>query len=272
LKLAQVTGLVPDVDVHMPFGKDFSFAPPTIAPGTFGTFNFFSFSFAPPIWDWNKGNIIAGQAGVIFAGEQVHLAEMNLANNLAVAYANYRNNLYAIEAYRRSVLPDLVRYYRGIFERRQIDPRSPFNDLVTAQETLSQNVSSYLGVLGALWTSVVSVTDFLQTDDLFQIAKPRALPDLPQFSRLPSLWACDHGTVASPCANAMDVIAMGGVLASAASTRAQPVPGKPRRPSPLGDGRAARASMRPVESPADRQDPTEAVFGMTRPDSYPAPR
>jgi outer membrane protein, heavy metal efflux system len=204
LKLAQVTGLVPDVDLHMPFGKDFSFAPPAISPGTFGTFNFFSFSFRPPVWDWNKGNIIAYQGGLIYASEQVHFVEMNLTSNLAAAYANYRNNLYAMESYRRNILPDLVRYYRGIFARRQVDPRSAFNDLVTAQQAVSQNVTNYLGVLDSLWSSVVSVADFLQTDDLFQLAKPRALPDLPDFNRLPSLWACDHGTyspVAGPGAS-----------------------------------------------------------------------
>jgi cobalt-zinc-cadmium efflux system outer membrane protein len=191
LKFAQILKLVPDVDVHMPFGKDFSFAPPAIAPGTFGTFNFFSFGFAPPVWDQNTGSIIASQGGVIFAAEGVHFAEVNLATNLAAAYANYRNNLYAIEAYRRNILPDLTRYYRGVFERRQVDPKSSFNDLVTAQQTLSANVASYLGVLQALWQSVVSVADFLQTDDLFQLAVPRALLEMPDLHQLP-LWPCDH--------------------------------------------------------------------------------
>ena len=41
-----------------------------------------------------------------------------------------------MEYYRRNVLPDLVRYYRGIFVRRQIDPSSAFGDLVFAQQNL----------------------------------------------------------------------------------------------------------------------------------------
>src|SRR5260370_40112984 len=46
--------------------------------------------------------------------------------------------------------------------------------------------------------SAVGVADFLQTDDFFQIAKPRALPDLPDFTHLPQ-WPCEHGTFADWC-------------------------------------------------------------------------
>ena len=52
-----------------------------------------------------------------------------------------------MEYYRRNILPDLVRYYRGIFARRQIDPNSAFGDLVFAQQNLSTNVTAYLGIL-----------------------------------------------------------------------------------------------------------------------------
>src|SRR5262249_25598193 len=106
----------------------------------------------------------------------------------------------AMEYYRRHILPDLVRYYRGIYERRQIDPNAAFGDLVFAQQNLSTNVNTYIGILGSLWSSVVSVADFLQTDDLFQLAKRRELPELPDFNQLPH-WACDHATRAAPCAN-----------------------------------------------------------------------
>ena len=105
-----------------------------------------------------------------------------------------------MEYYRRYILPDLVRYYRGVFARRQIDPNSAFGDLVFAQQNLSTNVTAYIGILGSLWTSVVGVADFLQTDDLFQLAKPRELPELPDFNQLPH-WACGHAALAASCAN-----------------------------------------------------------------------
>ena len=58
----------------------------------------------------------------------------------------------------------------------RIDPNAAFGDLVQAQQTLVADVTAYLGILGSLWTSVVGVADFLQTDDLFQLGKPMELP------------------------------------------------------------------------------------------------
>ena len=93
--------------------------------------------------------------------------------------------------------PDQVRYYRGVFERRKIDPSAAFGDLVAAQQTLVADVTAYLGVLGSLWTSVVGVADFLQTDDLYQLGKPLELPELPDFDKLHD-WPCPHPELASP--------------------------------------------------------------------------
>jgi cobalt-zinc-cadmium efflux system outer membrane protein len=188
LKLSQVTPAVPDLDVRMTLEKDFALAP-------FGTYHTLSVGFPIPIWDQNKGNIIAAQAALVRASEEAHRVQVTLANNLAAAYSNYKNNLVALEDYRRNILPDLVRYYRGIFARRQIDPNSPFGDLVAAQQILQTNVISYIGVLGTLWTSVVGVADFLQTDDLFQLASPRELPELPDFNQLCLLY-CGHPALA----------------------------------------------------------------------------
>jgi cobalt-zinc-cadmium efflux system outer membrane protein len=190
LKVQQVIPVFPNLDVRWSLEKDFVLGP-------FGTYQTLALGFPLPIWDQNKGNIIAAQAALIRASEESHRAETALTNNLATAYGNYRNNLYAMEYYRRYILPDLVRYYRAVFKRRQIDPSSAFGDLVFAQQNLTTNVTAYLGILGSLWTSVVSVADFLQTDDLFQLAKPRALPELPDFKRLQAAsWACGHEALA----------------------------------------------------------------------------
>ncbi len=116
LKLAQVTGIIPDLDVYASLEKDFALAP-------FGTYQTLGLGLPLPIWNRNKGNIMAAQAALIRATEETHRVEVTLTNNLASAYGSYRNNLYAMEYYRRNILPDLVRYYRGIYERRQIDRR-----------------------------------------------------------------------------------------------------------------------------------------------------
>jgi cobalt-zinc-cadmium efflux system outer membrane protein len=188
LKVAQVTPVFPNLDVRYSLEKDFVLGP-------FGTYQTLALGFPLSIWDQNKGNIIAAQAGLVRAGEEAHRVQVTLTSGLALAYESYRNNLYAMEYYRRYILPDLVSYYRGIFARRQIDPSSSFGDLVFAQQNLSTNVTAYIGILGSLWASVVSVADYLQTDDLFQLARPHELPELPDLSQLPAIWACGHGAV-----------------------------------------------------------------------------
>jgi len=186
LKLAQVTPLFPNLNLYVSLEKDFVNPP-------HGTYQALGLGFPLPIWDQNKGNIIAAQGTLVRAGEELHRVQVKLTNSLATAYETYRNNLYAMEYYRRNVLPDLVRYYRGVFERRQIDPTSSFGDLVFAQQNFSTNVTAYIGVLGSLWSSVVSVADLMQTDDLFQLATPRELTEVPDLSKLPTLWPCGHG-------------------------------------------------------------------------------
>jgi cobalt-zinc-cadmium efflux system outer membrane protein len=196
LKLAQVTPIFPNLDVRYSLEKDFALGP-------FGTYQTLALGLPLPIWDQNKGNIIAAQGALVRASEESHRVEVTLTNNLSAAYGNYRNNLYSMEYYRRYILPDLVRYYRGIYARRQVDPSAAFGDLVFAQQNLATNVQAYLGILQSLWTSVVGVADFLQTDDLYQIAKPHALPEVPDLRQLqlPPHWACGHDTLAASCAN-----------------------------------------------------------------------
>ena len=246
LKLAQVTPVFPDLDVNLALEKDFANPP-------HGTYQTLALGFPLPIWDQNKGNIIAAQAALVRAGEESHRVEVTLTNNLALAYEGYRNNLYAMEYYRRNILPDLVRYYRGVFARRQIDPNSAFGDLVFAQQNLSTNVNTYLGILHSLWTSVVSVADFLQTDDLYQLAKPRELPELPDFHQLqPPHWACGHDTVAAPVVQRRrgERSDRSGSRRGLAPLRSRPARCR-SRPAGASARSAARSSRSPARAPAD---------------------
>ena len=183
LKLAQVTP-VPDVEVRADLFKEHMIQP-------FQNYFTLSLGIPFPIWDRNQGNILAASAAMVRAAEGPHAAEVNLTTNLATAYATYKTNLLAMEYYRRNILPDMVRYYRGVFERRKIDPSAAFGDLVAAQQFLVADVTAYLGILGSLWTSVVGVADFLQTDDLFQVGKRVDLPQLPDLDALHP-WTCPH--------------------------------------------------------------------------------
>jgi len=232
--------------------KDFSLGP-------FGTYQTLALGFPLSIWDQNKGNIIAAQAALVRAGEESHRVQVTLTNGLALAYEGYRNNLYAMEYYRRYILPDLVRYYRGVFARRQIgDPSSSFGDLVFAQQNLSTNVTSYIGILGSLWSSVVSVADYLQTDDLFQFARPRELPEVPDLSRLPALWACGH---AAACDNPSAVSEPILAAPPAGLPLSRPAGGAPAGPAGSATGAQAPQAREPA-APAAPAPGTEPPAGQ----------
>ena len=193
LKLAQVTP-VPDVDVNMAVLKDYSLAPKQVCPTL-------TLGVPLPVWDRNKGAIMAAESALVRAEEEPHRVEMNLTNTLAAAYMNYKNNLEALEYYRRYILPDQVRAYRGAYDRRQIDPNASFGDVVSAQQTLAANVTTYLQTLGQVWTSVTSVADLIQTDDLFEFARPQAVPPLPDLEQLAA--AALLSSLASPPAGSL---------------------------------------------------------------------
>ncbi len=184
LKLAQVTPAFPDIDVQVGILKDFVVAPQQVTPTV-------QVGMPIPIWDQNKGAVIAAESALVRAGEEPHRVETVLTTNLATAYVGYKNNIDALEYYRKYILPDLVRTVRGVEERRRFDQALSLADLVTAQQNLSTSVTSYLAILGQLWTSTVSVADLLQTDDLFQLAQARELPPLPDLDSLPPL-PCRH--------------------------------------------------------------------------------
>jgi cobalt-zinc-cadmium efflux system outer membrane protein len=182
LKLAQVTP-IPDVDVNVLVFRDYSLAPHQVCPTL-------SLGVPLPVWDRNRGAIIAAESALVRAEEEPHRVELSLTNTLATAYTNYKTNLDALEYYRRYILPDQVRAYRGAYDRRQIDPNASFGDVVTAQQTLYTDVITYLSTLGQLWTAVTSVADLIQTDDLFQFARPEAVPPLPDLEKLAPLPCC----------------------------------------------------------------------------------
>jgi cobalt-zinc-cadmium efflux system outer membrane protein len=229
LKLAQVTPVFPDLDVRWSLEKDFALGP-------FGTYQTLALGLPLPIWDQNKGNIIAAQGALVRAGEESHRVEVTLTNGLALAYEGYRNNLYAMEDYRRHILPDLVRYYRGVFARRQVDPSVSFGDLVFAQQNFTTNVTTYIGILGSLWSSVVGVADYVQTDDLFQLAKPHELPKVPDFHQLH--WACGHDALAASFANHAGSSGPATAAPGAVVPPSGPAGGVPVGPAGRGSGTA----------------------------------
>jgi cobalt-zinc-cadmium efflux system outer membrane protein len=248
LQLQQITPWFPDVDVQVKVQKDFTTPPGQFVP---------SVTIAMPlsVWDQNKGNIIAAEAAMTRALDQEHAAELTWTGNLASAFTTYRQNLQALEDYRRRILPYQVRAYRGVFLRRAevgggVAPvRTPiaFADLVTAQQALTSSVTTYLGILGTLWSSVVSVADPLQSDDLFQLAEVETLPPIPDLDHLLPL-PCNH-----------DCPALGtGPAAGCAPTAT------PAVPSATASAPAEPAGQLPAARPVPRAPATGPAWMLPR--------
>ncbi len=239
LKLNRVLPWSPNLDVNVGFWKDRVLYP----IGTYGTF---SVTTPIPLWDRNRGNILSAEAALARAIEEPHRVELALTNSLATAYTNYRTNLDAMEYYRRYILPDQVFAYKGVLQRRQVDAGAQFGDLVTAQQTLATSVTTYLNLLGTLWSSVVSVADLLQTDDLFQNADPLLLDALPDLDGLPALPCCHpvgHAG-AAPAPNGAPNPPPPGQSTPAAPVPPMPIPGGPRvSPFSAGPGVVPSASL-----------------------------
>ena len=251
LKLAQVTP-VPDVDVNMAVYKDYSLAPQPDDPDLDARR---ADSHLGPQQGGDHRRRECPGAG---RRRSRIASSMNLTNTLAAAYMNYKNNLDALEYYRRYILPDQVRAYRGAYDRRQIDPNASFGDVVSAQQTLAANVTTYLQTLGQVWTSVTSVADLIQTDDLFEFARPEAVPPLPDLDQLPPLPCCH------PYATAM----AGGPGQGVALPQQSTVPGTAvgnDLPAPTPERIAVPAPTVPPAVPPDRTVPADGQEGGALP-------
>lgn len=179
---------VPDVNVRFMLQKD------TTSP-TFALAHSLAVSVPIPVWDRNQGGIMQAQAFAVRASEELHRVRSELTANLAEAFERYQNNATLLNYYRDSILPDLIRVYRGVSDRYQNevagkDASVPnLGDVVMAQQNLSTALATYLTTLGGLWQAVVDVAGLLQTDDLFGI-NPHPVADVPDLESLFSLPCC----------------------------------------------------------------------------------
>ncbi|HEV8000344.1 MAG TPA: TolC family protein [Planctomycetaceae bacterium] len=258
LKLAQVTP-IPDVDFNIALLKEYVVQPKAmVATATIG--------FPLPIWDQNKGNIMAAEAGLIRATEESHRVEMNLTQTLATNFTTYKTNLQALDYFRNHILPDQVRAYRGVLERRQLDPNAAFSDLFGAQQTLAGFVTTYVQVLSTLWSSSVSIADMLQTDDLFQLADPQAVPALPDLGVLLPFPCCHPSAPGEPVIHYETSANVPRSQVAAVSPAARPTPAQ----SSASTGIRELADDREPESIASfGATPTAAVAGVSNTAGHP---
>jgi outer membrane protein, heavy metal efflux system len=252
VRVAQVTP-IPDVELRFMLQKDYTGPPFELAHSL-------QVNVPIPVWNRNQGGIIQAESNLVSAAEQPHLVRVNLTTSLNTAYAAYRTNVANLEVYRTRILPNLVRVYYGVYARYQRElvgggvagvpglATPTLSDIVVAQTNLSGAVATYLTTLAAAWDATVSITDLLQTNDMFSVTqKLQPVAPVPDLPPLP----CCH-----PCSPLKRPIAQAGDGWPPA------LPGKGEPRMPLADEPPARPGPLPeAESellPPPKQVPAEA--------------
>lgn len=120
-----------------------------------------------PVFNRNQGNITTAHAELVRARQDLNDVNNTLMSQLAETYNRYSTSRTISESYRTDLLPDQVRVYRGVYDRFLIDGESiDFAQVVVAQQTLAQVVTSYLQSLTDSWMATVDLAELLQVDDL----------------------------------------------------------------------------------------------------------
>ncbi|HEY1186996.1 MAG TPA: TolC family protein [Gemmata sp.] len=121
-----------------------------------------------PLWDRNQGNIHQATAQVVRANQALLTTQNELIGQLAEAFGRYNTNRAIAERYRDKIIPNLTRAYRALIRRYQVEPEKVgFNDIVVAQQNLTQALQAYLSALDGQWRAVVDVANLGQLEELF---------------------------------------------------------------------------------------------------------
>lgn len=131
-----------------------------------------------PAFNRNQGNITTAHAELVRARQNLTEANNTLMSQLAENYNRYATSRTISESYRIELLPDQVRVYRGVYDRFLIDGESiDFAQVVVAQQTLTQVVTSYLQSLSDSWMATVDLAELLQVDDLMTMDGMATTPE-----------------------------------------------------------------------------------------------
>jgi len=132
---------------------------------------------AIPIADRNQGNVRAVQAQIASAKQQLFATENDLFGQLGEAFGRYEAYSVQAENYRTKILPTFEQAYQLIVRRFQVEPdKVSFNDIVVAQQNLSQALQTYLSFLDGQWKAVVDVANLSQYDELYFQPTPHGEP------------------------------------------------------------------------------------------------
>ena len=134
-----------------------------------------------PLFDRNQGNISAAHAELGRAHQNLADRRNELLGELAQAYNRYTTSRTIADNFRSQILPDQVRFYRGVYERfRQAGGAIDFAQVVVSQQAVADAVADYVDALQVQWAAAVDLAELMQVDDFFGLdGRPAGLGDAP---------------------------------------------------------------------------------------------
>jgi outer membrane protein, heavy metal efflux system len=162
---------VPDVNVYGTFQRDFT--TPNVPRTTYNI----QFGLPVPLFDRNRGNIMSAQGNIVRTAEDVRRVEYMLTQQLVDAFNRFETSRILLQYNREQILPDLARSYRGVYERYQQEGEGRrgqpagvgFSDIVFAQQNLTLQFGTYIGLLGTQWAAVADLARLLQVENLSEL-------------------------------------------------------------------------------------------------------
>src|SRR5258708_2672866 len=135
-----------------------------------------------PIFDRNKGNILTARASLVRATHEIPRVERDLRKRLADAFERFETNRVLVSYQRERILPDVVRTYRGTYQRHIQEPDVVgFADVVVAQQNMLTAVNQYISALTEQWNAFVDIAALLQIESLrelqLQLKEKEARPE-----------------------------------------------------------------------------------------------
>ena len=123
-------------------------------------------SFPLPVFNRNQGNIVAAQADLARAREEVRQVELRLTERLALAFQRYRNARLQVESYQKQILPNARESLRLVRLGYEKGDRYDLTGVLQAQQTLVQAQLTYVQALGELWRAASEIAGLVQQDEL----------------------------------------------------------------------------------------------------------
>jgi len=238
LRLAQVQ-VFPDPTATMGGVYDNTQPGPYRFGGTLGI------SVPIPVWNHNQGAIYQAQASLIQAIEEPHRVRTALTASVADAFRRYDENRVLLKLWREEAMPKQVQAFRAAVKRHYaVGPAEAapvaFTDLVAAEQNLVSVIGTYGTYLAAQWLAVADVANFLQTNDIFQVAEKLEPPSENDLRKLLDLPNCH------PCSTHPDPALRGADIN-------WPFSGwdKPDSPAPASSKGREQTSTLPSNSPAE---------------------